>query len=357
MALNKGEWSEVYVFLKLLADGKLYAADENLNKIEAVYYPILSILREEASGSLTFARDTRIKVMDVHENVLVELDVRDFKEKSIELLEGIRNSDGGAFELPDILEFMHLIKISRLKAQSNDKRDITLVVHDIFMGANAKLGFSIKSRLGGASTLINASKSTNFIYRLSIPLSQEAVEAINAMSTKNKIQDRISQIHSRGSSLVYHRVQSETFEQNLTMIDSQFPNIISVVLELFYGGEGSSIPALVEKLNEINPCYFSRETEHPFYEYKIKNFLTDSALGMTPNTIWSGHYDANGGYIIVKENGEVLCYHIYNRNEFQDYLYANTKLETASSSRHGFGKIYTIDNEQFFNLNLQVRFR
>ena len=47
MALNKGEWSEVYTFLKLLADGRLYAADSNLNQIPSIYYPILKILREE----------------------------------------------------------------------------------------------------------------------------------------------------------------------------------------------------------------------------------------------------------------------------------------------------------------------
>ncbi|RTK92254.1 MAG: HpaII family restriction endonuclease [Rickettsiales bacterium] len=29
--MNKGEWSEFYTFLRLLADGKLYAADANLN--------------------------------------------------------------------------------------------------------------------------------------------------------------------------------------------------------------------------------------------------------------------------------------------------------------------------------------
>ena len=27
---NKGEWSEIYVLFKLLAEGKLYAADEHL---------------------------------------------------------------------------------------------------------------------------------------------------------------------------------------------------------------------------------------------------------------------------------------------------------------------------------------
>jgi type II restriction enzyme len=37
MKLNKGEWSEVYVFLKLLAEGKLYAADKDLKKIEDLF--------------------------------------------------------------------------------------------------------------------------------------------------------------------------------------------------------------------------------------------------------------------------------------------------------------------------------
>ena len=47
IAGNKGEWSELYAFLRLLADGKLYAADADLHKLEQVYFPILAILRQE----------------------------------------------------------------------------------------------------------------------------------------------------------------------------------------------------------------------------------------------------------------------------------------------------------------------
>ena len=61
-------------------------------------------------------------------------------------------------------------------------------------------------------------------------------------------------------------------------------------------------------------------------------------------------------YLIIKENGDVLCYHIYNRNEFENYLFNNTKLDTASSSRHQFGTIYTESGELYFKLNLQIRF-
>ena len=41
---NKGEWSEIYVFLRLLEIGKLYAADADLNKIDDVFYNIINIL-------------------------------------------------------------------------------------------------------------------------------------------------------------------------------------------------------------------------------------------------------------------------------------------------------------------------
>jgi type II restriction enzyme len=91
--------------------------------------------------------------------------------------------------------------------------------------------------------------------------------------------------------------------------------------------------------------------------YKIKRFLTDIALGMMPSKVWTGEYDATGGYLIVKSDGEILCYHIYNKNEFENYLLSNTKLETASSSRHGFGEIYEENGQQYFKLNLQIRFK
>jgi type II restriction enzyme len=38
---NKGEWSEIYTLLKLLGDGKVYAGDQNLNKIQDLFYPII----------------------------------------------------------------------------------------------------------------------------------------------------------------------------------------------------------------------------------------------------------------------------------------------------------------------------
>lgn len=356
MALNKGEWSEVYTFLKLLADGRLYAADANLNQIPSIYYPILKILREEPTGKLTFSRDTKIEIIDNNGVKQLELTIEEFKHKSVELLKNIQSASSSSFEIPDILNFMHSINITKLKAESQEKKDITIVVHDIFTGHNPILGFSIKSKLGGASTLINASGATNFIYEITPPLNNALVETINSIDSKSKIRDRLSAIESNQSKLSLDRLQSDNFKRNLTMIDSKFPQILGEMLKLFFQGQGSTISGLTNSINSINPCMYDLANHHPYYEYKIKNFLTDSALGMTPVSVWSGHYDANGGYIIVKENGDLVCYHIYNRNEFQDYLFNNTKLETASSSRHGFGVVYEENGKQYIKLNLQVRF-
>ena len=140
------------------------------------------------------------------------------------------------------------------------------------------------------------------------------------------------------------------------MIDSLFPLIVSEFLLQYYSGNGNLICELTPKVRKINPCNFNTNLQHMYYEHKMKNFLTDVALGMTPATAWNGDFQATGGYIIVREDGEVLCYHIYNHNEFQEYLFNNTRLETPSTSKYDFGTIYKEDGKLFIKLNLQVRF-
>jgi len=60
---NKGEWSELYVFFKLLADGKLFSADEKLNKTES-YIEINSIYRKDSGNKLDFQVKENINLID-----------------------------------------------------------------------------------------------------------------------------------------------------------------------------------------------------------------------------------------------------------------------------------------------------
>ncbi|ANI89572.1 hypothetical protein A9P82_09875 [Arachidicoccus ginsenosidimutans] len=235
-------------------------------------------------------------------------------------------------------------------------REITFS-KDEFYNQSEELGFSIKSQLGSASTLLNAGKTTNFIYKINeLNLTSKQIAEINAINTKSKIKDRIEKLKELKGKLQFENTESSVFENNLVLIDSALPKIVSEILFLFFTSPHSKISDLVAEISKANPLGYNLANHHLFYSYKIKHFLTDIALGMMPSKVWTGELDGTGGHLVVKDNGEILCYHIYNRNEFEDYLYANTKLETASSTRHEFGTVYK-DNEQlYFKLNLQIRF-
>lgn len=235
--------------------------------------------------------------------------------------------------------------------------DIRIVIHDQRIGTTPELGFSIKSQLGGASTLLNAGKTTNFIYEIEhAKLTADQIQEINSIESRSKIKDRIEKIKDFSGALSFKQTESSIFGNNLVLIDSALPKILAEVVYLFFTSGNSTTIDLVDAISKINPLGFNLETNHPFYSYKIKHFLTDIALGMMPSKVWTGELEATGGYLVVKEDGNILCYHIYNRNEFEDYLLYNTKLETASSTRHEFGYVYEIDDKQFFKLNLQIRF-
>jgi type II restriction enzyme len=156
--------------------------------------------------------------------------------------------------------------------------------------------------------------------------------------------------------LKFCRITGDTLSRNLILIDSKLDALLAEMVLLYYTTTKSKIKDITEDLELRNPLGFPSDSTHKFYEYKIKNFLTEIALGMMPSKVWNGIYDATGGYLVVREDGEIVSYHIYDRNQFENYLFNYTKLETASSSRHKFGRIYKEDGKLFINLNLQIRF-
>lgn len=353
---NKGEWSEIYALFKLLGDKVLYPGDSDMKKIKNLVYPILKILRTETTGNFEYAIADDIVIISSSEEELFRISVDEFKQKAQILLAEIKKNNS-TFSVEEIEEFMTSINCLSLKAKSSAKTDITIVVHDQRTGQQPTLGFSIKSQLGGASTLLNAGKTTNFIYEIEdVQLTDEQIIEINDINTKNKIKDRIEKIVQLGGVFCFTNLENSVFENNLVLIDSCLPEIISECLYLFYTSTSSKSSDLVEQIAESNPLEYNTDNTHPYYSYKYKRFLTDTALGMMPSKVWKGELDATGGYLIVKQDGEILCYHIYNRNEFEDYLFNNTKFETASSSRHEFGKVYRENGKLYFKLNLQIRF-
>lgn len=356
---NKGEWSEIYALFKLLGDTQLFTGDADLNKIETIFYPIIKIIRKESTGDVSYQLNGNLVIV-IGGKEKLEIPVATFATQAASLLSQIKTSTGAAFSIPEVEAFMLSINCHSIAEKSTSKSDIRIVIHDKRINQAAELGFSIKSQLGGDSTLFNSNKrKTNFIYKIN-NLSQDThgVERINAINpSTSKIKKRIEEIIANGGNLTFHAVEGHVLKNNLTLIDSLLPHILAEIILDYFSSGFSTVKDLTRLIDQRNPLNFDMQHAHSFYEYKIKHFLTDSALGMTGSKVWTGVYDVTGGYLIVKNNGDVLCYHIYNRNQFEDYLFSNTKLDTPSSTRHEFGTIYEENGEFFFALNLQVRFK
>jgi hypothetical protein len=348
---NKGEWSEIYTFFKLLADTKVYSGDADLNKIEELFYPIIKILREEHSGKYEYQVDKNIIFVFGGEKE-IEIQSETFKKIAEHLFSRIRNTNG-VFSLPEVEEFMHSIYCHTLKARSTDKTDIKVVIHDLRTGLQHLLGFSIKSKLGSPSTLLNAGgDSTNFIYHIE-GIDNTIAKEVNQI---RKFQDKFEKLKEYNANIKFFAPAISLLKSNLVYVDFCLPDIIGNIVLLYYSTPNSKISDIVSIINGTNPLGFDYSFNQDFYEHKVKRFLTDVALGLKTGKPWKGIYEATGGYLIVKEDGDVICYHIYDKNQFEDYLFKNTRLETPSTTRHHFGDIYEKDGQFYLKLNFQVRF-
>lgn len=226
------------------------------------------------------------------------------------------------------------------------------------------------------STLFNAGPGTNFIYRVVPPVGITIdCNTFNAETycDNGKIAKRFAKLKNElNCQIIFKGVQSKCLDQNLKTIDYSLPQLLAQLLQIRFLNNITDLKRCTEILTEQNPLGFDSETHGPVYEYKVKRFLQDCAMGMTPETPWLGLYDANGGQIIVKEDGEIVCYHIYELNRFMEYLFKSTKFESPSTSedenhpgypranakkKFFYGWIYEEDGEYRIKLNLQIRFK
>lgn len=355
---NRGEWSEIYALFRLLGEGKVHAGDADLNKLD-LYYPILNIIREESKRYEYKPNPERhIVVIDENGKEYARISMDRFLQESASLFETISTAKRErTFEVPEAEAFMTEIGCSKLKAPSRDKSDIQIVIHDLRTNMTPQLGFSIKSQLGSPSTLLNAGITTNITYRVcGDNITDMDIETINAVHDHLP---RMQALMDKGYRLEYADIEHTTFKNNLLFLDACMPQFVAACLICdSLPNSTSAIKEAVEIVAKQNPFNFKGKNILAFYEHKMKVLLLDAALGMTPAKEWTGRYDANGGYLVVKKDGDIVCYHFYNRNDVEDYLYNNTRFERPSHDRYNYGFLYRgEDGEVYMKLNLQIRFK
>ena len=363
MAFNKGEWAEAYTFVRLLGEGQIYAADENLNKIDERFYTIFKIFQDNIRTYYEIDSDNqKINIIDFEGNIIGSRDSIDFMEKADEFLEYIKEGEGSSFELSELSEFFNGLGIYKLKGSSNKKEDIKMEVLDLKLNRPKILNYTIKSFLGRAPTLFNASKdNTNFLFKIK-GLSDEDMQELNHKKRKERFMKILEEYQNQTYQIEFiEKEDNKTLYQNLRLIDSNLPKIIAFILFYYFSHRRvTSISDLTNHLIEYNPLNLDDSEKDNFYKKKIIDFLLAVSFGLMPASRWNGHYENNGGMISVLSNGDILCHHIFYDNlSLKNYLFNHTKLDSpdAKISRNDYGYIFKENGEFFFKLNLQVRFK
>lgn len=353
---NKGEWSELYAFLKLLADGYLFCGDGHLNRYDDKYYPILEIFRDDSIDRNSYKiQNTQKNILITGHNINIEIPQERFKIEAEKLFAHIKDKTANN-HFSHLEPFLNEIDIHSIKAKSSDKADIRIIIHNLNTGSKPELGYSIKSNVGANPTLINSSSdTTNFIYNID-NITDEQIEKFNSL---NKFKSKFEYLDSINAKVSYSNTANQTLHNNLIMLDLGIERIIAEGLLIYYSGKERNISNIANIISKNDPLSILCNTNQPIYEYKIKQFLLAFALGLTCSKPWQGQFHANGGYIVIKENGDIICYHFFDRNDLEDYLFYNTCFETPSTSRHKYGFIYKDDitGRYYLKLNLQIRFK
>lgn len=379
---NRGEWSEIYIFLKLLHDGKVYAADKDMNRLATVYLNILKILREENPGLLyEYKTGSPVKIdlngVDVGPDVS-HADIERIKDELWSLFETTPN---GSISSANVEAFLNSIHINKLKSPPTatgnffgGTEDIILQVSDYRTSIISNVGFSCKSEFAHKATLFNASKdNTNFRFEL-LNMDDTIMNMVNELYIPKQKRDgtvkydiavaeRMKALKRAGVEINFVKQLVENAERNIVLsCGVEMPRVIACILQYYYwenNGESahSSFSEAIEYLVDKNPAEYGFSDISSIYRAKVGKLLYDMFTGMRLSRTWDGRSNVTGGYIIAKNDGDVLAYHTTLADEFKDFLVEKLGLETPSSSRHNAMQIYKADGHYYINFNLQVRFK
>lgn len=335
---NRGEWTEAYVFLRLLGDGRIYGASADLTKDEQTYIDIINIIRDEPDKYLIFERFIKDEVTYVQsykgDEKLKIITAPELTERATSLYEQIKKVTAGdrKIRVPEIQKYMEELSIDSPKANLSAsakekygaKTDIIVTTEDSFDHVRTVGGFSVKSHIGSSPTLFNCSSTSGFVYRVV----GCDVEGMHRLNYKDGFLDIIQAIKDEYS-LKYVGCRNEIFEQNCRMIDWRMDEILSnaMLMSTGYleGLDSTSIADMCKALASQNPL--GVRNPQFFYETKLKCFLFASFAGMTASTEWNGRKKLTGGYIDVDREGELLYYRAISDDIFENYLFKHTYVD------------------------------
>ncbi len=255
---------------------------------------------------------------------------------------------------------------------------------DVRNTSSKPLGFSIKSRLSShLPTIFNSSGASNIIYEITGDVTEEKIAELMKMvkaqgATKDDEEHefvypdypaRIEAFKAMGLGLKYHSAETlkkhddgsiefageNPFERNLMMVDCCMPQILAdMTAEAYFNGI-MNLKESILILNGKDRFGVKPSEKYPFYKKKVQDLLVAMTTSMTAAKVWDGQEGTNGGLIIVKEDGDIVCYHIFDRNDFREFLLNNMKFEYPDNSRYYSTGIVMDQGKYYMSLNVQIR--
>ena len=134
-----------------MSDGKVYAADKNMNRLTNVFLNIIKIIREEyRNQKYEYYTGPVVKIFLNETEVGPDVNISDFQAARDQLWNVLKNAPRGNGITCDTVEtFLSSIYVTKLKApaaQQNEffggTQDITMQVQDYRNGIASVIGFS-----------------------------------------------------------------------------------------------------------------------------------------------------------------------------------------------------------------------
>lgn len=377
---NKGEWSEMYVFFKLMSDRKVYVADKDMNRLKDVFLSIISVIREENQGKeYRYLTGDEVRITLNGEEV-AKVDSSLFTENAQRVWKMITTTKETTFTDDEVIDFLTSIFINNISSPAQKKSDffggtadIVLDTMDYRSGVSQIMGFSCKSDIDAAATLFNASgDNTNFEYELIGDFNDEMMDYFNNLfketvkkgEKKSEVAtgERMRYLKSSGIDIKFVNPVTATARENLIRCCGiETPLVVAGMLKYYYyecGAASVGVEESIKYLSDTDFVGYGFKDLYDTYRVRVGNLLYNMFTGLRFSKPWSGRSDVSGGYIVVKRDGDVVAYHSCIADEFKDFLIDKLKFEGPSCSRHKYMTIYKKDDGKYYlKLALQFRFK
>lgn len=349
---NKGEWTELYVLGRLLSAGAFDVRNSHdLGRLRALRVKRISRSAGGSDADFLVEEDgIRIHGGSTKDRLLIGA----FASR---MLDEIRQGSPGnrSFGLDAGNDLLDYLELEGFKNAQN-KADIYLDVEDPLTGTTGRQGYTIKSFLGSAPSLFNASKATVLTYLISPPPSPYEVSKWNAIPQER---ERWREIVETGRRFELDEARTHAiFRDNLRMVDSKAGAVLGEMVSAYYSmacGKSASLSDLVDSLARTNPL--NEKRPESFYRVKLMDFLEAVALGMVPSKEWDGSWTAPGGLILVSRDGDLNCVPLIDKDAHRTFLLDQSYFDRPAHNRSTFGLVSFEDDDGCASANFQVRLR